>query len=70
MLSTTARRTVVEGAAGVDEFVGEHAGYWRATPVKFQRRRAQSRRGRGIGELEEGEEATGVLRSSRGMLLL
>jgi hypothetical protein len=41
------------GAAAIDD---ELAVYWRATPVKFRRLRAQSRRGRGLGELEEGGE--------------
>jgi hypothetical protein len=59
---------VVEGAAGVDEFVGELAGYWRAAPAKFRRRRARSRRGRGIGELEERGEAGGVRVGGAGVL--
>ena len=59
-LSTTAISTVVVGAPGMDEIDGGLAGYWRATPAKFRRRKAKSRRGRGIGELEEGGEATDV----------
>jgi hypothetical protein len=54
----------------MDKIDGGLAGYWRATPAKFRRKEAKSRRGRGIGELEEGGEATGVRIGGAGVLLL
>jgi hypothetical protein len=61
-----ARSAMVEG---VLEVVGIAVLIWpreRRSPAKFRRRKAQSRRDRGIGELEGEGECDGVLKSSRG----
>jgi hypothetical protein len=69
-LSSTASALVPTASLEVDRIDDGDELRVRQTPVKFRRWRAKSRRGRGIGELEEGGEATGVRIGGAGALLL